>query len=202
MKRSRMTITFAFGIFGCSSTGVTSPAEDAAFDATTDGSLRIPKEHRPAVVACDATRPPGSAAGTTGGACTKDSDCTTGGKNGRCYGGLTPNACSFDECATDSECGSAVCLCRVAARVGAPNVCFRGNCRTDADCAGNFCSPSGADIYWNCTTGVPIGSYGFFCHGPTDECIDHDDCGAASNVSCVYDVDAKHFKCLSLVCTK
>jgi hypothetical protein len=173
---------------------------DSGLDAFADTTLRVPKIHRPAPVACPTDRPAGSPGGVGGGTCAVDADCTAG-KNGRCSGGLTPNACTYDECATDAECGSAVCVCRDAAKIGAPNVCFRGNCRVDADCPGTYCSPSGVDIYWNCLTGVPIGAFGYFCHGAGDECIDKEDCGGL-NTSCVFDADVRHFKCITLLCTK
>jgi hypothetical protein len=186
----------------CSSSTSTDPATtaDSGLDALADTATRVPKIHRPAPVACPSDRPPGSTLGAGGGTCAVDADCTAG-KNGRCNGGLTPNACSYDECATDAECGSAVCVCRDEARIGAPNACFRGNSRVDADCPGTYCSPSGVDIFWNCLGAVPLGAFGFFCHTAADECVDKEDCGSG-NVSCVFDADARHFKCLSLSCTK
>jgi hypothetical protein len=185
-------------LLACSSSTSDPLQADGGFDAFADTTSRVPKIHRPTTVDCPTERPAGSA--TSGGACAKDADCTAG-KNGRCSGGLTPNACTYDECAVDGDCGTAVCVCRDAAKVGAPNACFRGNCRTDVDCPGSYCSPSGVDIFWNCLTGVPIGAFGFFCHSPADECVDKEDCGTG-NATCAFDADARHFKCLTLSCTR
>ena len=186
----------------CSSSASEAPTNDAGLDAFADSPSRVPKLHRATVVDCPTDRPPGSVTGG-GGDCKADADCRAG-KNGRCNQGpgLTYPTCSYDECATDTECGSAVCVCRDAARVGAPNACFRGDCRTDADCKGGYCSPSGVDIFWNCLSGVPIGAFGFFCHTTADECVDKEDCTTGLNSTCAYDADLRHFKCLALSCVK
>ncbi len=181
---------------GSSSSSSTTPSTNTDTGVETTPA-REPKKHRPSVTSCPTDRPAGSASRPEGGDCTTDADCTKG-KNGRCYGGLRPNLCTYDECAVDADCGNAVCECRVNARLGQPNVCFRGNCRTDADCKGNYCSPSAVDVGLECV-GVKVGSYGYFCHGTADECIDDADCtGKVSN--CVFDVDALHWKCVSVAC--
>ncbi len=152
------------------------------------------------MTACPTDRPPGSA-GPDAGKCSKDADCTEG-KNGRCYGGLLPNACSYDECVTDTDCGTAVCDCRNTGKIGQPNVCFKGNCRTDTDCKGQFCSPSATTVTYNCT-GPVLGSFGYFCHTAQDECVDNEDCASVSfNAQCVFDPDVVHWKCIKLLCTK
>ena len=62
----------------------------------------------------------------------------------------------------------------VSVFAGAPtahdaNVCVHGNCRLDQDCGpGGYCSPSAVTLDPFCTTGVPQGSVGYFCHTPED----------------------------------
>ena len=191
----------ACAMTACSShSSSTTPTTTA--DAASDAPARTPKNHRASVASCPTDRPAGHVEGPGVGTCTKDADCTKG-KNGRCYGGLQPPACTYDECAIDADCGNAVCECRVNSRLGQPNVCFKGNCRTDGDCAsaaggGNYCSPSAVNIGLECM-GVKPGSFGYFCHGRSDECIDDDDCGG-SGKQCVFDVDVVHWKCVQPAC--
>lgn len=166
-------------------------------DSGTDVAARVPKVHRAAAVSCPTTRGPGSADATMG-TCTKDEGCTAG-RNGRCYGGLRPNSCSYDECATDADCKAAVCDCRNVGVIGQPNKCFLGTCRTDADCPSNYCSPSGTNVTAGCT-GAELGSYGYFCHAPSDECVDDEDC--TSGTRCMFDPAVVHWKCLNLICPR
>jgi len=113
--------------------------------------------------------------------------------------GTNPPSCSYDECVTDSECGSGVCDCRDKENRGA-NTCQKGNCRIDADCKGSTCSPSAVHVDRYCITGIPLGSFGWFCHVAADECIDDADCKGTAMSACVFDVDANHWKCRALDC--
>src|SRR5258706_8817371 len=144
-------------------------------DASVIG--RVPQNHRPSSKACPTDRPPGfvdPVCTMSGGLdqCKTDQDCTNG-RNGRCYtnsGGARclGNACSYDACFGDSDCqGNVPCECRAGEAHGA-NICVTGsNCRVDADCGqAGFCSRSGVS---NC-------SFAYFCHAPSDECVDDADC--------------------------
>jgi hypothetical protein len=184
-------------VAACASAKTPSPSADAATDTSADATPRVPKFHRATATACPTDRPPGHVEPASTGACAKDADCTTG-KNGRCWGGLVPNTCTYDECTADADCPSAVCDCRNDAHLGQPNVCFKGNCRTDADCKGDYCSPSAVHVGFDCI-GVPIGSWGYFCHTATDECVDDADCGAAGK-QCIFDVEVVHWKCMQPAC--
>lgn len=181
--------------------------EDAGYDAGTppscpsDGGLldgRAPLSHRPSGSVCP-TRAPGTMVCNLPGApCMSDSQCTAG-TNGRCLAAHvlipppptcpTPQ-CSYDECESDTDCPSGVpCDCRGSSADVAPNVCASGSkCRTDSDCGpGGYCSPGGyLDNF--CTEAV------FFCHGPSDTCIDSTDC-CGSLVQCVFDETLGHFAC-------
>lgn len=201
MKPTLASLAFILVASACSSSSGTSSA--TVDGGSADGSTprpatgAPPEKHRATAEACTADRPAGQTA-SPGGACTKDGDCAAG-KNGRCFGGLQPNACSYDECAADGDCGgNGVCVCRAGGRTGQPNVCFRGNCRTDADCAGSYCSPSAVSISTDCQ-GVKVGSFGFFCHTPSDECRNDSDCPSPAD-ACLLDVDAQHWKCATLLC--
>ena len=179
-------------LLSCSATTSVAPVDGGADVAT----IRVPKNHRAAAVSCPATRDPGHADSTMG-TCKADGDCTAG-RNGRCYGGLGPNTCSYDECATDADCKAAVCDCRNVGVIGQPDKCILGNCRTDGDCKGQYCSPSGTTVGAGCM-GAELGSYGYFCHTATDECVDDSDCGDAK---CMFDPAVVHFRCIKLVCPR
>jgi len=76
---------------------------------------QAPIHHRPSAVQCPSQRAPGpSCANTTCSTCSSDSQCKAG-VNGRCFpweGLVGPGGCSYDECFTDSNCGSKIpCLC-------------------------------------------------------------------------------------------
>ncbi len=165
--------------------------------------MREPKLHRAATVACPTDRP-ASSPPPNPGTCTTDAECTNG-KNGRCTSvALAPSTCTYDECTTDKECGSGVCQCRDPAAGGA-NACRNGSCRTDGDCGvvgRGYCSPSAVNVDVYCRSGIPAGSFGWFCHGTADECTDDADCadGAFGN-ACIYDVAKQHWACRSLLCT-
>jgi hypothetical protein len=171
--------------------------------AGMSGSLpRVPTLHRAKSEECVVPRPAGQASGIPGGRCTSDSDCTQG-VNGRCGSILTaPPSCTYDECASDKMCnGAQVCECRSKVE-SMRNLCHNGNCRIDADCLGNFCSPSALEVFANCRSTIESGSFGFFCHTKSDECIDDSDCSNEPNKACVFSVKSLHWACAELRCTK
>lgn len=195
------TTLLACGDSGTSGSGGTGGSSSTTTTTTT--SLPVPKNHRAAAEACTADRPAGTTgAGPDEGECLADADCTAG-TNGRCIQDLgKPRACSYDECATDDDCGGgSVCECRNPAKHDA-NVCVHGNCRTDADCGeGGYCSPSAVTLDPFCTEGVPIGSVGYFCHTAGDECTDDDECTSTSAFpGCFFDVDKMRFACFPVQC--
>jgi hypothetical protein len=130
----------------------------------------------------------------------KDSDCTQG-KNGRCVSIMVGQVkCSYDECTADADCGSAsVCSCREPNNAFA-NTCERGNCKTDADCPNNYCSPSGIGIDVYCRMGISLGSFGYFCHGPTDACLNDTDCTAAGMGACIFEPTKSKWVCAAPMC--
>ena len=149
-----------------------------ATTGSTDMSGRIPAQHRAAATACSMTRPPGPS-GIANGTCQMDSDCVDGtkGQNGRCVFSRIGAICSYDECFDDSTCGGKVCLCRpsgeTSATVQANHCLVQGGCRTDSDCgSGGACSPSFS------TCGAYTGVVAYYCHTPTDSCLDDSDCPA------------------------
>ena len=183
--------------------GGTSTDTTTGTTGTTTTEQPIPAQHRATAETCSATRPAGSTgAGPDEGECLVDADCVAG-MNGRCIQDLgQPRACSYDECQKDDDCGaSSVCECRNPAKHEA-NVCVHGNCKTDADCNGGYCSPSAVTLSPFCSLDVPIGSVGYFCHTPADECTDDADCdpGTASLPGCFFDVDEAHFTCFPVLC--
>ena len=181
---------------GSSSTTDSGTNADAGGDASKTPE---PKTHRAAATDCPHDRVAGTAGSPrTGDKCATDADCTAG-QNGRCESSLQGNVCSYDECFTDADCGSAgVCGCRQDQLYGA-NVCYKGDCRTDADCPTSWCSPSVVDVSTSCTSGIPIGSVGFFCHTAADECTNDADCPSSEN-SCTFDADKLHWACRAVLC--
>jgi hypothetical protein len=100
----------------------------------------------------------------------KNEDCTSG-KNGACVGDIVHGAyCGYDTCAIDSDCETMhVCACGA---IRGRNGCVPSNCFVDADCGpGGFCSPS--------PDSSGSGVIGYFCHLPTDACINDGDCSKA-----------------------
>jgi hypothetical protein len=162
---------------------------------------RVPKQHRPSAVECDRRRPdteptdiPDSGLAT----CRVNADCTQG-TNGRCNGnGHDGWACTYDKCFSDADCSGSggVCECEGQFRSDA-NMCIAGNCRVDGDCgAGGFCSPSlGSCGHYN-------KNVGYFCHTPSDECIDDADCSSPAGRGgyCAFDSVAKRWKCSTAEC--
>jgi hypothetical protein len=185
---------------------------DAAFGASVDTGDASPANHRPTHASCPSQRGPGpsgqpyfasDAASST--ACASDSQCTSG-TNGRCFPSeplVAAGGCSYDECFTDSDCGSGTpCVCRASATDDTANVCDPGgNCVVDSDCGPNgYCSPSTQSCY---ETPGP-----YFCHTPSDTCVNDSDCDAVdagkdecdSFAFCAYDGDAGHWGCVATFC--
>jgi hypothetical protein len=206
MRPPLTVLAFALSAAACSSSSSVPGADSGAnVDGSGDVAPRVPADHRAAAAACPSDRPAGDAT-APGGKCTKDADCTSG-KNGRCLAPRPPdlveNTCSYDDCFTDADCGSGVCACRSATHHGA-NTCFHANCRTDADCAGRGCSPSAVATDPSCQSGLAIGSFGYFCHTASDECIDDGDCGGSGPSGpkiCIFDADVAHWRCFATSCT-
>jgi hypothetical protein len=162
--------------------------------------VRVPENHRPSVPVCSPDRAPGVDLGDDDGptkqpgdACATDADCTDG-MNGRCtyVSGFGPvMVCTYDECFTDSDCGAGyACACggvgATGRRYGADE-CVRGNCNIDSDCGDNYCSPA-LDM-----NGCELGPGGFYCHTPSDACIDDGDC--TPNERCNYDPTSARWTC-------
>lgn len=172
-------------VAGCSGSAATAIDGSDSHDSATG---RVPAVHRPVSIECSHTRGPGTADPRVPKVdCSTDADCATG-NNGRClvstHGGHL-NSCSYDECFSDSACGSRVCSCREAP--SAPNFCADANCKVDADCgAGGYCSPSVAFDRIN------VGIAGYWCHTSTDACTDDADC---ANAKCAYDPGTAHWMC-------
>ncbi len=190
-------LVFAFAVLGgaCASSSNSNNSDASA------PTPRTPAVHRAIATDCPSTRDPGMPQLNATG-CKADTDCTQG-TNGRCNFtlGSGGNACSYDQCATDSKCGAGVCLCRDPSSAGA-NVCVNGNCRLDAQCAPFACSPSGVNINTGCRSGIVSGQLGYFCHATGDECVDSADCQKSGGLdqSCVFSVDKLHWVCVKTPC--
>jgi hypothetical protein len=157
----------------------------------------VPAQHRPAAVACPST--------STGGvACNDDAECNTttpGATPYHCFRGH----CGPDQCAGDTDCGSAeVCSCAGATRGYAGsspgNVCVPSDCRVDADCGtGGYCSPT---VSSSC--GSFYGVEGYYCHRPGDACRNDSDCPANGQEGpapyCAYDPSVGQWACESSFC--
>lgn len=190
-------------LYACASS-TTAPPNDGGADVAV---IKAPTVHRVLPEACPTDRPTAPPPTISGGTCKTDAECTQG-TNGRCLSlVLGPPSCSYDRCAKDGDCGQStgVCQCRAAAEGGA-NVCRQGNCRTDGDCGvtgKGFCSPSATGIDATCRTGIPSGSFGYFCHTPSDECSNDADCakGVTGQGACIYDLNKVHWACVTLQCT-
>ncbi len=203
-------------VFGCSSTVVSSPDAavtndqppvDAPVDARPDAPTRVPMRHRPSATACPSERPASTCDPGMGGppvGCRADSECTMG-VNGRCVGNPHDGCrCNYDTCRADSDCTTGgPCECRLASRGAAgANVCVPGNCRVDADCgAGGYCSPT----LGSC--GDYGGLAGYYCHTPSDECVDDADCATqldggflGQRPYCMYSREVGHWVCSNAAC--
>jgi hypothetical protein len=178
----------------------------------------VPANHRPAVSLCPDERGPGMSLGSCGStvaACTNDGVCTAG-VNGRCLyfgGGACNQVCSYDECASDSDCpGNAPCACRRSPSDSRANACAPASkCRIDADCgAGGFCSPTTILPFCHCRSvchdDAGGGDYlcgdncghGYFCHTPKDTCVDDTDC--TDGELCNFDLPSQSWKCGQQMC--
>jgi hypothetical protein len=197
-------------LIGCGGSTVGTPpsANDAGSDtrATTDAAPPpVPQQHRPGSPPCTAPRPAGYAItpAPSGSQCTSDNDCTKG-LNGRCNGqgalGHATNACSYDACTSDTDCGGAqVCDCRNTVNQDA-NTCFHGDCRVDSDCGDEYCSPSLTGYDPASCPNVVAGSVGYFCHTRQDACIDDSECNPQSGGTCSFDVNALRWQCFKPLC--
>lgn len=173
------------------------------------GDARVPLHHRPTPACCPSQRGPGPAGqpypSGVASTCMSDSECSAG-KNGRCFpfeGLVGPGGCSYDECLTDSDCGSgATCFCRGSSTDNSANVCVRGgNCVLDSDCGpGGYCSPS---FEQSCLFPTP-----YFCHTAIDTCTDDTDCPSVDAgplscqvlAPCAYDPGGQRWACTQLTC--
>ena len=190
------------GIGGTGIGGTGIDPVDAATDACpgTGGAITratIPTEHRATAAACSpSTRAPAPPdAGLM--SCTSHGDCATDGSL-TYFSSCLHGVCSFDQCLSDSDCGATdVCACANDYYGGNTayhaNVCVHATCRVDADCgAGGYCSPS----HGHCGT-----FEGFYCHGPSDTCVDSTvDCAGCGKNACVYAPTVGAFVCGINVC--
>lgn len=175
------------------------------------GRSTVPDFHRAAATACSAlVADAGATTSTTNGAspgpaapdAAVNSPCLTATDCGPCATGVVrcllrspaqPNACVCDQCNSDQECPSTeACLCFQTgwARYPVGNACVQENCQVDSDCGpGGFCSPT--------LSGCGYG--GYYCHTPTDTCLNDSDC-AGSSIGCVYSPTTGAWGCASIVC--
>ncbi len=196
-------------------------------DAPDDGDgytlpsvSKIPSRHRASASVCTQARPPGRSCATSpcvspypfgvfvdaGSNCGADQDCTTG-SNGRCNCGAIgatageSNNCSYDQCASDSDCSGGVCVCRedsirntAGACQATQTICLPGNCHIDSDCGdAGYCSPS---TFPGCG---PVWWYGYFCHTASDDCVDDSDCNEAG-AYCAFSAASGHWSCSAGAC--
>jgi hypothetical protein len=199
------------GDSGSSDARSSGSCESTFVDAGTalSGDARVPLHHRPTPACCPSERGPGPAGqpypSGVASTCTSDSQCTAG-VDGRCFpfeGLVGIGGCSYDECSTDSDCGSgATCLCRRSSADNSANVCVRGgNCVVDSDCGpGGYCSPS---VEQNCLFPTP-----YFCHTAMDTCMDDSDCPSVDAgphscpilSPCAFDPQEQRWACTQLTC--
>ena len=191
---------------GCGSTVVvadgsdvpTDAAQDAATDSPPHDAGRVPMNHRTDSAQCAGAPGPGNCSfGGSGppSSCRGDSECTAG-SNGRCVlegGGVAICQCSYDTCTSDSQCTTGgPCACHGSNYLTGGNTCVPGNCRVDSDCgAGGYCSPSRGES--NCG-----GLDGYFCHTPSDTCVDDSDCpsGTGGPQMCVHRSSTSRWECV------
>jgi hypothetical protein len=193
--------------------------------AASMSDAEVPLNHRPTPACCPAQRGPGpsgqpypsgvaSFLSPDAGGCTSDSQCTSG-VNGRCFpnGGLVgPGGCSYDECFTDSNCGSRTpCLCRNSSTDNSANACdLGGNCAVDSDCGpGGYCSPSDL-IQTNGAVNACYGASLYYCHTASDLCINDLDCASSDAgmpttspypaYACAYDAQDNRWECITTYC--
>jgi hypothetical protein len=208
---------------------------DAGAASTSDAE--VPLTHRATAACCPAERGPGPSAqpypaevgqdlSPNAGPCTSDSDCTAG-INGRCsFESLVGSACTYDECFTDSQCGSKVpCICRSSSTDNTPNACDFGgrtsagddvrpsNCAVDADCGpGGYCSPSAVPTSaLHGAVNVCFGPNPFYCHTASDLCVNDSDCLSDAGIdagttdsyppfACAYNAQNNRWECTTAGC--
>jgi hypothetical protein len=205
-------------VSGCGSSVTTvgdsgSPTDVPAVDrpvidappADVPSTGRVPLRHRATATACTAPRPASTCdpGGVPMSECANDSQCAAG-TNGRCVGNPHDGCrCNYDACVNDADCAmGGACECRLAGRGAAgANACIPGNCRVDADCGPRgFCSPTLGDC------GDFGGLSGYYCHTPTDECVDDADCASqdagflGQTPYCAYSRQVGHWRCSSQAC--
>ena len=166
---------------------------------------RVPDSHRPSDAQCTQTAPAGNCPCTAGCSspqftCTSDSACADAGANGRCInqGGPAGCGCTYDRCAGDTDCPSGqTCGCHGSPYTfGGGSTCVPGNCRVDADCGtGGYCSPSPA-MPCNMTGWDYCQGLGYYCHTPTDWCMNDSDCGVGAGSGCVYSASNGDWECV------
>jgi hypothetical protein len=172
--------------------------------STSGGSSggTIPVNHRPNDLPCIAAPPASNcmSSGNPADMCSSDAQCT--GANGRCFafngGSVGYCMCTYDACGNDSDCPAGnTCACHGSAYTGgAGNTCKASDCRVDADCGpGGFCSAS-VDL----TTCNGAGVGGYYCHTPSDVCINDSDCPGTDGVpACAYSTATGRWQCASLL---
>jgi hypothetical protein len=103
--------------------------------------------------------------------------------------------CSYDTCTSDKECKGGPCSCHGSVDMIGGNTCARGDCQVDADCEGGagYCSPSDPQV--NCA-----GQPSYYCHTPSDECVNDADCVGATACDtfacgCAYDGSSHRWTC-------
>jgi len=183
----------------------TSTGSDAGSDTSTGNDTDagptpgVPLNHRPNDAQCLQS----PAAGTcqappedAGFGCSADSQCTSG-TNGRCQNNLGPAGCSctYDTCASDSACPTGdLCVCHGSPYAyGAGNTCMPGNCRIDSDCgAQGYCSPAHGTA--NCG-----GVSGYYCHTPSDECVNDTDCSTGNPSACTWSSSLSRWTCQEMI---
>ena len=214
MKNLSLLLTLALASAACNeshgSADDAGPRADAglsdtgpARDADLGCSIPTPERHRATAELCamDRGTPPIIEPIPDFSGCTTHAECTDG-INGRCTGSPRNGYnCSYDQCFSDSECGSGPCDCRGArGGVGSfgSNHCLQGDCQTDADCGvGGACSPTLG------TCGDFGGVVGYYCHTCEDLCTDDSDCPASSSGLpgyCAYDELAGRWACQDSQC--
>jgi hypothetical protein len=163
---------------------------------------KVPLNHRAQAETCDAERAPGyfdshDENPPLGGECTRDADCVDGAR-GRCSKPRDITICTYDECSDDSQCSEGgPCDCNVSFGSLGNNTCRSGNCQVDNDCGdGGYCSPSLG------TCGDYSDVAGYWCHTPSDDCIDDADCALPDedNGFCMYSSEASHWVCAYTWC--
>jgi hypothetical protein len=208
MRRSSLlgVSVAALCVAHCGGSVVTTNMDGGAMDRVPppdgrggDAAQHVPENHRPNDSQCLTTPPPSNCdSGDPSSTCKKDSDCMAG-LNGRCVlSGMDgiECACSYDTCTSYKECTmGGPCSCHGSVDMSSGNVCAPGNCQVDADCAsgGGYCSPSDAQV--NCG-GLPS----YYCHTPSDECVNDSDCSGASacgtfDCGCAYDDSSHRWTC-------